>query len=213
MAFRRPAIGGDSMHREERYHAVAVVLHWVIAALVAATIALAWAFGDLHGQAKRRLEDIHQSIGILILVLTFARIGWRVANPPPPLPATMRGWELALARTAHAGFYILLLVLPLTGWMAASTSSHLASRPIVLFGVIPWPAIGGLSGLPSAQMKTVHHAVEDVHAWLAYGIYLLIGLHLLGVLKHLVFDGRGGMRGILPDRLARPGGHSMRTVR
>ena len=199
------------MHRDERYHVVAVGLHWAIAVLVAATIGLAWAFADLHGEAKRGLEDLHQSIGILILVLTFARVGWRVANPPPPLPSTMRAWEVALARTAHAGFYVLLLVLPLTGWIAASTSSHLAIRPITLFGVLPWPAIGGFSGLPSSQMKVVHHAVEDVHAWLAYGMYVLIGLHLLGVVKHLAIDG-GGMRGILPDRLRPTVGRSTRAV-
>jgi cytochrome b561 len=188
------------MSDQERYSTVAIALHWIIAALVAANIGLAWFWSvqGLHGAAKRPLEHLHISFGVVILLLTLARIGWRLINPPPPLPASTPGWTRRLAQAVHAAFYLAMLALPLSGWLAVSTGSHIATEPIRLFGIIPWPAIWPFTDLAPAGMKLAHHRLEDVHALLAKGLYLLLALHLAGALRRHVSGVRSPHRGMAP---------------
>ncbi|MCC7267192.1 MAG: YceI family protein [Caulobacteraceae bacterium] len=165
-----------------RYAAVAIVLHWLIAAALVFQILLGWRMGDEEGPLAFALVQLHKSVGITILVLSLARLGWRLANPPPPMPAAMTGWEKALARVTHVGFYLLMIGMPLGGWVIVSTSR--TGIPTELWGVIPWPHIPGLSGLTGDARKGVHEAAEFVHsksAWLLWG---LLALHIAGALKH-----------------------------
>jgi cytochrome b561 len=189
------------MSDQERYSTVAIALHWTIAALVAGNIGLAWFWSieGLHGAAKRPLEHLHVSFGVVILLLTLARVGWRLFNPPPPLPASTPAWTRALAQAVHAAFYLAMLALPLSGWMAVSTGSHIAAEPIRLFGVIPWPTIAPLTELAPDGMKLAHHRLEDVHAWLAKGLYLLLALHVVGALKRHLAELQCPHRGMVPS--------------
>jgi cytochrome b561 len=75
-----------------RYDAVAMTLHWLIAALIVTNIALAWYFNTLVGLPKIAPVQLHKSIGITVLILSLARLAWRVASPPPPLPRSVEGW-------------------------------------------------------------------------------------------------------------------------
>jgi cytochrome b561 len=167
-----------------RYSAVAMLLHWTIALLILGNIGVAWYFNTLHGMAKIEPVQLHKSIGITVLLLSLVRIAWRLAVPPPRLPAHVRGWERALAQGVHIGFYGIMLGLPLTGWALSSASPLIHVFPIVLFHLVPWPAIGPLTTLPVAQMKAVHDAATAAHHLLAKLAYALIALHLAGVLKH-----------------------------
>lgn len=165
-----------------RYATVAIVLHWLIAAALVFQILLGWRMGDEEGPLAFALVQLHKSVGITILVLSLARLGWRLANPPPPMPDTMAGWEKALARVTHVGFYLLMIGMPLVGWVIVSTSR--TGIPTEVWGVIPWPHIPGLSGLTGDAREEVHEFAEFVHsksAWLLWG---LLALHVAGALKH-----------------------------
>jgi len=59
--------------------------------------------------------SIHNSLGIAILALALLRILWRVVELPPAPPATMKSYEIALARTVHIAFYFLLFAIPING--------------------------------------------------------------------------------------------------
>ena len=87
-----------------RYALVAIVLHWLIATALVFQILLGWRMGDMKGPEAFALVQLHKSVGITILVLSLARLGWRLINPPPPMPETMAGWEKTLARITHVGF-------------------------------------------------------------------------------------------------------------
>lgn len=165
-----------------RYATVAIVLHWLIAAALVFQILLGWRMGDEEGPLAFALVQLHKSVGITILVLSLARLGWRLLNPPPPMPATMASWEKALAKLAHVGFYFLMIGMPLTGWVIVSTSR--TGIPTEVWGVIPWPHIPGLSNLTGDAREEVHEFAEFVHsksAWLLWG---LLALHVAGALKH-----------------------------
>src|SRR5262245_22666540 len=91
-----------------RYGAVAMTLHWLIAALILFMLGLGLFMTRLEDTDPRTfpLFQLHKSIGLTILVLSLARLGWRLANPIPPLPVGMAAWESFAARGTHAVFYV-----------------------------------------------------------------------------------------------------------
>lgn len=92
--------------RSERYSAVAASLHWLLAVMLLFQIGLgAWMTSLPLGLEKYRLFQLHKSVGMLILGLSLARLGWRLAVAPPALAATLRAWERALAHAVHWALY------------------------------------------------------------------------------------------------------------
>jgi cytochrome b561 len=183
---------------QRRYNAGAITLHWAIALLILTNIGLAWWFNTLHGQAKIEPIQLHKSIGITVLILSVVRLGWRLATPPPPLPATMHAWERWLARGVHALFYVVMLGMPLTGWAFSSASPLIHVFPIVLFHVVPWPTLTPLANLPHDQMKQAHALFLTGHELLAKLAYGLIALHVAGGLKHQLIDNDNALGRMIP---------------
>jgi cytochrome b561 len=172
------------MAEARRYHAVAMMLHWLIAILILTNIGLAWYFNTLHGLAKVGPTQIHKSVGITVLVLSLLRLAWRFVSPPPPLPASVTGWERVAASTVYVLFYVVMIGMPLTGWALSSASRLITIYPITWFGLFQVPAIGPLTTLPPDQMHQAHHLFVTAHglgAKLAYG---LIVLHVAAALRH-----------------------------
>lgn len=105
------------------YNRVARILHWTIAALVISNI-LIGIFHDPLGKIFGGTMGIHKSFGLTVLALTIVRIGWRLTHPVPPLPAGLPRWERAAAKGTHHLFYVLMLALPLTGWIMSSAGPY-----------------------------------------------------------------------------------------
>ena len=165
-----------------KYSSIAITLHWLIA--LAVIFMLVWGryMTDLPKGSFDRLEafQLHQSIGLTILILTIIRIIWRLRNPVPPQPEGLKPWEETLRKTTHIGFYVLLIIIPLSGWSVASTSS--LGVPIEYFGQFDWPFISFLTNIENKQ--DVHEAFEKVHEYLGWGMIALLVLHLAGIFKH-----------------------------
>lgn len=123
----------------ERYSRTAMALHWTGAVLVAANLAAGyWMEGRPRGPQKMEAFQLHMSLGATILVLSLARLGWRLVTPPPPLPPGLGTGQRALVGATHLGFYTLLIALPVSGWVIASASP--LDLPKHWFGLFPWPA-------------------------------------------------------------------------
>ena len=170
-----------------RYSTVSILLHWTIAALILTQIPLGWRMSDLpDGLAKFELFQLHKSIGLTILLLSLARLAWRLTHPAPPLPDHMARWEKVFARATHVGFYLVMIGMPLVGWAIVSASPY--NIPTLLWDVVPWPHLPVLPDLPADEKKEVAETLAGVHsatAWLAIG---LLGLHVAGALKHHLLD-------------------------
>ncbi|QFY42754.1 cytochrome b [Candidatus Methylospira mobilis] len=123
------------------------------------------------------LMNLHKSIGVLVLVFVGLRLFIRLrASVLPELPAEFEQWERELAHYAHRFLYVLMLVVPLSGWAV----SDLHGRPVKLFGlVLPklFPTIEGIGATPGF-----------VHTVIAYAALAVIALHLAGILKHRYLD-------------------------
>jgi cytochrome b561/polyisoprenoid-binding protein YceI len=171
---------------QRRYSSVAIVLHWLLALAMVCQLALGFMMPkDESGFAAYQL---HKSIGIAILLLTLARLGWRlVRRPPPPLE---RGFGAVLAKAVHWGFYAVLILGPLTGWLLVSSAP--VRVPTMLFGIVPWPH------LPvSAAMNGLSEEVHELLGWIAVG---LLALHVAGAMRHYLI-----LRDGLLERMAPAG--------
>lgn len=180
-----------------RYSTVAMILHWVIAAAIVGQIGLGWYMGSLErGQAQFELFQLHKSVGLTILLLTLVRIGWRLTHKPPPYAAGVRGWQHTLASAVHAGFYVLLLLLPMSGWALVSASPY--NIPTLFWEVVEWPHLPGLANLPAAEKEAASGDFEAMHEWLVRLILALLALHVAGALKHQLVDRDGTLWRMLP---------------
>jgi cytochrome b561 len=187
MTAAAPAARAAPPGARSTYSAVAIVFHWLIAALMLTNIGLAWYFGTLKGEDVVPPLAVHKSIGITVLLLTLLRIGWRFTSRPPPLPATMKPWEIWAARLSHFVFYVLMLGLPLSGWAMVSASPLIKAHPTVLFGVVPWPAFP-YPGLDSDTLHAVRKLMGQTHEKLAWLAYATIAIHVAAALKHQLID-------------------------
>ncbi|WP_240624562.1 cytochrome b/b6 domain-containing protein [Aurantiacibacter odishensis] len=158
------------MQAVERYSTGAIILHWLIALLLAGEIALGFAMPkDASGFAEYQL---HKSIGITILALSLVRLGWRFTHPRP---ASLEGGATGvLASAVHVGFYVFMIAMPLTGWALVSTDP--LDVPTILYGVVPLPHLPLSEGL--------NDLAKGAHEWLAWGGVALFVLHVAGAFRH-----------------------------
>jgi cytochrome b561 len=172
----------------EKYTRVAVVLHWAIAALIGCNIILGLGSQYVPDAFVRPMIDLHKSIGITVLGLVLLRVAWRLTHRPPPLPADYRRWEVAAAHAAHLALYVLILAMPITGWIHDSAWSAAASHPMFLYWFIPWFRLGFITALDPATKDYVHTLFGEIHTYISYALYGVISIHVLGALKHQFLD-------------------------
>lgn len=159
-----------------RYSNLAAGFHWVTAALVLFQIWLGLSFADLpQGPARDNIFIWHKTLGALILLAVLARLTYRLNNPPPPYPPELPAWERFAGTWNHRLFYLLLIALPIGGFVSVSGFANGPTTP--LLGGIHVPVIPGVSKQAGELAGNVHSAA----AWLLIG---LIGLHIAAALKH-----------------------------
>ena len=186
-----------SLSPSARYTTAAIMLHWAIAALIAANLLLAWSFGLVPENGLRTLIDIHKSIGITVLGLAILRVLWRATHTPPPL-AACRPWERIAAHAVHRMLYGLIFLLPISGWMHDSAWKGANSHPMKLFFVIPWFRIGTIEHIDPMSKEYWHSLLFTVHVSLAYVLYGMIIAHVAGALKHQFLDGKPELQRMWP---------------
>ncbi len=192
-----------SAERPQRYTAVAILLHWLIAAGIGALIVIGLIMTQLTRQISQMeiftLYQLHKSIGITVLLLAVLRLLWRFTHRPPPLPQEMPAAEKGAAHGVHWLLYLFMIGLPLVGWAVVSSSPF--NLPTVLYGLVPWP---DLPILPTLANKA---AVSHVLAWVhAYGSWFLIGLlaiHIGAGLRHHIIKRDAILARMIPGLRAR----------
>lgn len=171
-----------------RYTLTAQALHWLTVLLILAVLPVAWVVVSLPpGPEKSWLFVIHRSLGVPILAVVAVRLAWRAMNPPPPLPgATSRAMEL-VGRVTHWLLYVLLLLMPVSGYLQSGSG-----RPVSYFGLFDLPALPENKGLDDAA-KTMHLVGQ-------WGIYALVGLHVLATAWHVAVRRDGLLSRMIPPQ-------------
>ncbi len=183
------------------YNAVAKFLHWTIALAIIGMIVLGYVMGDLprSNPLKFSLYQWHKSIGIVILLLSLFRLGWRFTHPTPALPDNMKNWERILAKGTVIAFYVLMIGIPFLGWAVVSASP--LNMPTLLFNTIPWPHLPILSTLDHDTKKELAEQLGETHGFLAYSVLALLALHIGGALKHHFISRDEVLTGMTPNFL------------
>lgn len=154
------------------YGIVSITFHWLIALLIISMLALGLYMVDLPiGLTKMKLYRWHKEWGILILGIVLLRLFWRAINVRPRL--NIEAWEKLIARLTHHMLYILMVMMPLTGWCMSSA----AGLSVSFFGIMVMPDIIS----PDATLRPIF---AKLHQSLAYLLIALIILHVLAALKH-----------------------------
>jgi cytochrome b561 len=132
--------------------------------------------------SRPSILQLQKSVGLTVLLLSVARLSWRLVNPVPPLPKWMPPALRIAARASHVFLYFLIVAMRLTGW--ALVSSSRASAPTFYFGIFHWPSISFLAQLPRAEKIPLHPGFGLAHVTLAWSAILLVPLHVFGALYH-----------------------------
>lgn len=169
------------MPSSERYDRMAVALHWAIALAVIAQFAWGWWMQGIPKQPIGPRVDafnLHKSVGLTLLALMLLRLAWRAAHAPPALPA-MAHWQAVLARATHVLLYVVLFLMPLSGYLGSVWSGY----PVKVFGMT-LPAWG-------AKDATLKDLAGTVHLVTAWALAAAVALHVAGALKHALVDRDG----------------------
>ncbi|NJO56506.1 MAG: cytochrome b [Rhodospirillales bacterium] len=183
----------------DRYTTVAIALHWMIALAIVGLIASGMWMVDAIKRPETRavafdVYQLHKSFGLTVLVLTVVRIGWRLLNPPPPLPASITGLSRIAAHGTHALFYILMIAIPLAGWAMVSASKF--GLPTIVFGLFEWPHVTWLAALPDKEPAEA--AAKLAHRVMGYTLAAMLVLHVGAALKHHFVDRDGVLARMVP---------------
>ena len=170
------------------YTPVAKILHWLTALAVLGLIGLGlWMVGLPFGLTKLYAFAWHKWIGLTVLLLTLLRWVWRALHPPPALPPTVAPWERALAPWVHILLLVLLLALPISGWLMSSAGGV----KVIWFGTLPMPDLVSRDPNLFETLRTLHHRL----AWVLIGALVL---HLGAVVRHDVLRRDGIFRRMAP---------------
>ena len=183
-----------------RYTRTAMALHWIVAALLVVNVTLGLIVDLIPESSVRTSIDLHKSIGITVLGLVLLRILWRLAHRPPAMPATYAPWERLSAHAAHIGLYLLILAIPVSGWMHDSAFKDAPQHPLRLFWLVPFPRISWIEHTEPVEKEQLHSLFYSFHAYAAYALYALVALHVVGALKHQFWDRESELQRMMPGR-------------
>ncbi|MFM0229647.1 cytochrome b [Paraburkholderia sediminicola] len=173
----------------EKYTASAMALHWIIAARMISGFAIGWVMTDIPGftPTKLRYFSWHKWIGCTVFALAIIRLLWRAMHAAPRLSPGVPAWQRRAAQVTHLALYVLMFVIPATGYLYSSASNV----PVVYLGLVRLPSLIA----PNPVLKPL---LKYAHIYLNYALLLLVGLHVLAALKHQFLDRDGLLSRMLP---------------
>jgi cytochrome b561 len=176
------------------YPAASKWLHWLVALCVLITIPIAlWMKNAANPALQNNLYNFHKSLGVLIFVLLVLRLANRlIVGAPAPEP-TLKRWERAVSSAVHGLLYVLLLALPVVGYVANSAYGA-AGTPTPFFGLFELPPIVAPNEALAERLFTLHRRM----GWVAA---LLAALHIAAALQHYFLRRDGVLQRMLPRAL------------
>ncbi len=182
-----------------RYTKTAIILHWLIAIFIALMFVLGWYMAELPKEAPKQMAydlfdlgvytwqlaeeasprtfyfNLHKSLGLTVLALIVLRVLWRITHTPPATLSSYKAIEKKVATATHHSLYLLMLAVPVTGLIMAINSKY----------GVKWFGMDVIAGLDN---KPVRDFFECTHEFVGIVLLVLIGIHLLGALKHKFID-------------------------
>lgn len=159
---------------DDRWGTVARLLHWTIALLIIGLVVVGLLMQELPNSLfKLKVYAWHKSFGLTVLALVLIRLGWRLIDRRPAYPPDLPRWQRRLSGIAHGLMYLLMLGMPLSGWLYNSASNF----PLRWFNLVSVPSLAG----PDPELKRL---ALDIHVYGFYLLAMLLSLHVAAALHH-----------------------------
>jgi cytochrome b561 len=174
------------------YAPPARLLHWLTAGMIAVQVPVGIVMAyrgnvlNLWNSTTDFLYSAHKSLGFILLVVVAVRLAVRMIAGSLPAEPGLPRWQRRIAGANHAALYLLLLAVPMLGWLGTSLFPALQ-----VFGVISLPAISGADRAASDRVLTLHAIV-------AFVLVALVALHIGAALYHRFIRHDGVLRRMLP---------------
>lgn len=176
------------MNAPTTYTHSAIALHWLVALAILCAFPLGVYMHELPlSPNKLQLYSYHKWLGISALLLVAIRLAWRLGHRPPSLLPGMPRWQEIAAHAIHHSLYLLMLAVPLSGWLMSSAMGF----SVVWFGVLPLPDL-------ISKDKQLGELLKGVHATLNFTMLALILVHAAAAIKHHLFERDGTLARMLP---------------
>ena len=173
-----------------RYTNTAIALHWLIATLLISLFLLGLYMHELPlSPWKLQIYSWHKWAGVTAFLLVLVRLAWRHWHRPPPLPAAMSRLLQLAAHGGHALLYLLMVAIPLTGWLMSSAKGF----PVVYFGLLPLPDLVD-------KNKELGEVLAATHQILNYLLATIVIGHAAAAIKHHLIDKDDVLARMLPSR-------------
>lgn len=173
-----------------RYTRTAMSLHWLIALMLFGMFGFGLYMVELPlSPQKLKFYSYHKWAGVTLFLLVLARLAWRITHRPPALPADMPAWQVRAAKAGHHLLYLLMVIVPLSGWLMSSAKGF----QTVWFGVLPLPDL-------LDKDEALGEALLLTHRLLNWFFMLVVAGHVVAALKHHFIDHDGLLSRMLPGR-------------
>ena len=151
-------------------------IHWATAVLFITAMLIGFYCGlqEPGTSPRKELLEVHKSLGVTLFMLAILRLMVRAATMVPPEPSSMGPLVRFAARLNHWALYLILFVMPVTGYLYTSAGGY----SLRYFWTFSWPRL-------VVNNPAVAHAGEVSHDLLAYLVYLAVGLHIAATLWHV----------------------------
>jgi cytochrome b561 len=160
------------------YSNVAISLHWLMFAFILSNWSLGLYMVELPlSPQKLKLFSWHKWLGVTVFLVAVLRITWRLTHPAPPFPDVMPAWQRTAANLSHHLLYLLLFLVPLSGWLYSSASGV----PTVYLGLMQLPDL-------VSKDKQMAELLKIAHVSLNITLFFLVCLHAAAALKHHFLD-------------------------
>lgn len=175
---------------QQRYGLVSMLLHWGVALLLLILVWLGLRVTSL-GIFDPGLEpaiNLHQSLGLLLVVLMLLRLAWR-SKSVAPAPLGGNQLQRYVLRKVRLLMYLLVFVAGISGYLLATG----ASREFAWFGLMQMPVFSKLGMAEIAQLK-------NLHGLAVWSLCALVVLHVAAALKVQFIDRQAMLQRMLGKR-------------
>lgn len=156
----------------QRYHTVAILIHWSVALLIGLDFVLGLTVDNFPKSWTGTVINTHALTGLSVLGLTLVRLWWRVGHKPPDYPASVSPLLQRLSHLVQGALYVLMLAVPLIG-----IPTLLYRGRGLDFGLFKLAS-------PVARTPDIFHPLTEVHELAAFALVGLAVGHILAALYH-----------------------------
>jgi cytochrome b561 len=158
----------------------AIGVHWGSAVVLALVAALGFYMMSIEDDPSAGWHFAqHKSWGLVFSLLLVMRLAWRLFNRPAPFPLKMPKWQEWVASSTQLLLYVLMVLMPLTGYLGASNGEH----GVQLFST-------NLPGWAVANHDTAEWYF-DIHGAMIWMLVALVAVNEAGALKPMLLDRDG----------------------